>query len=115
MAALKTIPTVVYVVTQNGTLYAISGAAPTGGQGSATICTIIPNASNTKTGTSLLSGRHPADCLKIGGHDCLAIKPYVSILGTPAINATVGTTTTGTLYAVVETQDCLSPCQITNW
>jgi len=41
---------VVYVVTQSGTLYAINGASPQGTHGYQTSCAIIPNASNNSSG-----------------------------------------------------------------
>lgn len=94
---------VVYVVTQNDTLYALQGdptdtlKAP---------CSIL----NGTSGTSLLSflptGQYPAECDKIGGKGCLTVKPSVGILGTPVIN--IGST--GTIYLVTETQNCQAPC-----
>jgi hypothetical protein len=81
--------TIVYVVTQNDTLYAISGASTN----VAPICTILGQVS--------LSGylsQHPVDCNYIGGKQCQTISPYVGILGTPVINS-------GVLYLVTETQD----------
>jgi len=68
-------PSVAYVVTQNGTVYAINGTPPTSG----TTCQVI-------TQTGLLSGRYPADCHNITG-GCKTISPSVAILGTPVINA----------------------------
>lgn len=113
----KNYASVAYVVTQAGTLYAISGTPPSGAHGSQTTCTIIPNAANSLTGTSLLFGRYPADCHKIGGQNCQTVSPLVSILGTPVINATVvqGQPTTGTIYVIVETQDCAPGCAPSNW
>jgi hypothetical protein len=80
--------TVVYVVTQNDTVYAISGSRAN----VAPICTVL--------GSVSLSGylsQFPVECQHIGGGGCLTIAPYVGILGTPVINS-------GTLYVVSETQ-----------
>ncbi len=98
-------PSVAYVVTQNGTVYAINGTPPTSG----TTCQVI-------TQTGLLSGRYPADCHNITG-GCKTISPSVAILGTPVINANPvsGQPTAGTLYAVVETQDCPGQCAVSSF
>jgi sugar lactone lactonase YvrE len=66
--------------------------------------------------TSLLSGRYPVDCHSITG-GCKNISPTVAILGTPVIDANVvqGQATTGTLYAVVETQDCPGQCAVSSF
>jgi hypothetical protein len=108
-------PIVVYAVTQNGTVYAINGSPPSGSHGSQTTCTIIPDAQGKQNGTSLLFGRHPAYCGSIGGMNCTTVAPNVGILGTPVIALTPGNPNTGTLYAVVETQDTQSPTPPSNW
>jgi hypothetical protein len=90
--------TVVYVVTQNDTVYAISGASTN----TSSPCTVL--------GSVSLSGylsQYPVDCKHIGAGGCLTIAPYVGILGTPVINA-------GTLYVVAETQD-VQTGQPNNW
>jgi hypothetical protein len=81
--------TVVYVATENDTIYAISGST----SNSAPACTILGSLS-----LSQLLGQFPVDCNYIGAANCQTVAPYVGILGTPVINA-------GTLYLVAETQN----------
>jgi hypothetical protein len=81
--------TVAYVVTENDTIYAISGA----GSNSEPLCTVLASIN-----LSSLLGRYPVDCQYIGAGQCQTIAPYVGILGTPVINGDV-------LYLVTETQD----------
>ncbi len=75
---------VVYVVTQNDSIYAFDG----------TNCALI--ASNT---TLIPSNEAPAECDKIGGGLCNTIAPSVGILGTPVIDIA-----TNTLYLITESQ-----------
>lgn len=79
--------TVVYVETQNDSMYAIDG----------TNCTIL------KGPVSLLpnaaQGEVAADCHGIGAGGCQTIQPTVGILSTPVID-----TNTGTIYAVAESE-----------
>ncbi len=91
--------TVVYVVTQNGSIYAFDGTPSTTWNYPVPSCTLLQK-------TVLNDGVHsfPANCSLIGGQDCITIAPNVGILSTPVIQAnTSGNSTTGTLYAVVET------------
>ncbi len=81
--------TVAYVVTENDTLYAISGA----NSNVEKPCAIFASIS-----LSSLLGQYPVDCQYIGAGQCQTIAPYVGILGTPVINGNV-------LYLVAETQD----------
>jgi hypothetical protein len=85
--------TVVYVVTQNDTLYAISGAT----SNAAPACTILGG----PLSLSQLLGQYPVDCSYIGGVKCKVVAPVVGILGTPVINS-------GILYLVAETQNVKS-------
>jgi hypothetical protein len=85
---------VVYVVTQNDTLYAIDG----------TNCTILNG-----SGTSLApSGQYAVDCHHIGNINspCTTIAPLVGILSTPVISFG---NHTGTIYLVAETQNAKPP------
>jgi len=112
---------VVYVVTQNDTVYAINGTA----QGTS------PTTCNATTTNQILGSQPlltyningtnttqwPVSCYFVGAGDCGAIKPYVGILGTPVIALSgVGA---GTMYLVAETQDtqpCTPPCTgPSNW
>jgi|SRR5579872_928378 len=84
---------VVYLVTQNDTVYAIDGdsAGPN--------CTVIAK-------QSLLGvNQGPAKCGDIGGKQCGTIAPIVGILGTPVID-----TTTNTIYLVSEIESTASGC-----
>ncbi|MFZ0285810.1 MAG: hypothetical protein WAL32_11325 [Terriglobales bacterium] len=81
--------TVAYVVTENDTLYAISGASSNAEKP----CTVFASIS-----LSSFLGQYPVDCRYIGAGQCQTIAPYVGILGTPVINGDV-------LYLVAETQD----------
>lgn len=90
---------VVYVVTENDTLYAIDGD-PTDGNPP---CSVIQSLSFLSTGAT--SGQYPVDCTWVGDGtvSCNStIGPYVGILGTPVMT-TDGTS--GTIYLVTETQD----------
>src|SRR5271170_2651667 len=90
---------VVYVVTQNDTLYAIDGN-PTDNPP----CQIL---NGSGSGTSLLgSGQYAVDCNHIGGGpgSCTStIGPYVGILSTPVIHINGDA---GTIYLVTEVQNC---------
>jgi hypothetical protein len=81
--------TVAYVVTENDTLYAISGAK----SNAEAPCTVFASIN-----LSSFLGQYPVDCHYIGAGQCQTIAPYVGILGTPVINGNV-------LYLVAETQD----------
>jgi len=97
-----TYPVVVYVVTMNGTVYAFDGQPPVPTSWPAGKC-----ASHTVgiVSQSVLAGANAASCANLGGKNCTVIAPNVGILGTPVISAnTNGSTTTGTLYLVVESQ-----------
>ncbi len=75
---------VVYVVTENDSVYAFDG----------TNCnSILPKM------TLLQTGEAPADCHHIGGGGCKTVAPAVGILGTPAIDLS-----TNTLYVAAESQ-----------
>jgi hypothetical protein len=109
---------VVYVVTQNDTVYAINGTpggtdpahCPAASQilGHQTLQTYNVNGTNTTL--------YQVDCNFIGDPmppHCQTIKPYVGILGTPVISLSgVGT---GTLYLVTENQDTPIGVMPTNW
>jgi hypothetical protein len=90
---------VVYVVTQNDTLYAIDGN-PTDNPP----CQIL---NGNGSGTSLLgSGQYAVDCNHIGGGpgSCTStIGPYVGILSTPVIHIDGNS---ATIYLVTEVQNC---------
>jgi hypothetical protein len=88
---------VVYVVTQNGSVYAFDGTPSTSGT-----CTKL-------NGPVPLfpagSGETAVNCANVGGMECQTIAPNVGLLGTPVISAnTSGSTTTGTIYIVAESQ-----------
>jgi hypothetical protein len=79
-----TYPAVVYVVTENDSVYAFNG----------TNCQVLLGP------VSLLqSGEAPADCHFIGGGGCKTIAPAVGVLGTPVIDPA-----TQTLYLSAESQ-----------
>ena len=105
-----TYSSVVYVVTQNDTLYAIQGDPADTFKPP---CTILNGNGN---GTSLLSflpsGQYPVDCHNIGAmaHGCGTIAPNVGILGTPVINISGSS---GTIYLVTFTQNCQGQCSPT--
>jgi hypothetical protein len=92
------VQTVAYVVTENDTLYAISGAS----SNAEAPCTVFGSIN-----LSSFLGQYPVDCQYIGYGDCQTIAPYVGILGTPVINGDV-------LYLVAETQD-VQTGQPNNW
>src|ERR1700730_16041467 len=73
---------VVYVVTQNDSVYLFSGSPPTSGN----TCTLIASAV-TGTSTGLLpTGEGAVMCSDIGDGMCAIISPTVGILGTPVID-----------------------------
>jgi hypothetical protein len=82
--------TVVYVVTENDTVYAISGST----SNTAPACTIL----GSPLSLSQFLGQYPADCNYLGAAKCTSVAPNVGILGTPVINS-------GKLYVVAETQN----------
>jgi hypothetical protein len=93
--------TVVYVVTQDGSVYAFGGTPPAPTGSTVPPCPLlagpiplVPTGSNE---TAVF-------CDNIGGTDCAAVAPNVGILGTPVIALTTKNPATGTLYAVAETQ-----------
>lgn len=90
--------TVAYVMTENDTVYAISGTSAN----AAAPCTILGSVS-----LSGFLGQYPVDCKYIGAGECKTIAPYVGILGTPVISG-------NTLYVVAETQD-VQTGQPGNW
>jgi hypothetical protein len=86
---------IVYVVTENDTVYAIDSSN----------CNVL----NTG-GTSLLVGNFTGqptmsavDCSKVGGTLCSPINPIIGILGTPVISIS-SDKTAGTLYVVAQMQ-----------
>jgi hypothetical protein len=87
---------VVYVVTENDTLYAIN-ATPQNGT-----CQILGSLPFLTAAGLPTNGQSAVPCAAIGGPDCLAIKPTVGILGTPVINISGST---GTIYLVTHTED----------
>jgi len=84
--------TIAYVVTQNDSVYAID----------ATNCTIVSGRGGQKQLIPSGSGEGAVNCHHIPGN-CL-INPTVGILGTPVIEITGTNPTTGTLYAVAESE-----------
>ena len=66
---------VVYVVTQNGSVYALNGDVPANGG-----CSVLLQ------NTTYAAGQYPVDCNYIGGENCATIAPFVGILSTPVIN-----------------------------
>jgi hypothetical protein len=100
---------VVYVVTENDTLYALQGD-PSDSYEPA--CSIL----NGTNGLSLLQflppNSYPVNCYNIGAmsHGCKTVAPSVGILGTPVININ-STGTSGTIYLVTATQlGCSGQC-----
>ncbi len=89
---------VVYVVTENDTVYAFD----------ARNCTLLKSASIVPAILGCTPGvtcEQPVDCKSIGAGGCLSLKPTLGILSTPVIDATPGPNgTTGTIYLVGETQ-----------
>ena len=90
-------PNVVYVVTENDTLYAIDGNPQDGNAP----CSIL---NGSGSGTSLLNflppGQFAVPCQDIS--HCETIDPKIGILGTPVVNVSGST---GTMYLVTETED----------
>lgn len=82
--------TVAYAVTQNDSVYAIDATNPTSCNVLAGPVSLLVNAAQ---------GEEAAQCNSIGGGGCQTITNNVGILGTPVID-----TTTGTLYAVAESE-----------
>ncbi|MGO9648064.1 MAG: hypothetical protein ACLPOO_08415 [Terriglobales bacterium] len=102
--SLGTYYNIVYVVTQNDTVYAIDG----------TNCNILnPGGSsllvNNFSGQPTMSA---VDCTKIGGGLCSPIYPKVGVLGTPVISIS-SDKTAGTIYVVAEMQSG-SPSNLTS-
>jgi hypothetical protein len=97
LIATGTIPNynhVVYLVTQNDSVYAIDGDSAVGSP-----CTVIAKQ------TLLKANQGPAKCGDIGGKQCGTIAPFVGILGTPVID-----TSTNTMYLVTEIESTASGC-----
>ncbi len=90
-------PSVVYVVTENDTLYAIDGNPQ---DGKAPCGILNGNGSGTSLLKFLPAGQHTVHCHDVS--DCGAIDPWIGILGTPVID-TSGST--GTMYLITETED----------
>lgn len=90
------VKTVVYVVTQNDTIYAFDGGTPT-----SKTCHQLGSL-NFFTTTTMM-GQSATDCTKVGGINCNAIKPYIGILGTPVISIDT-VNNKGTIYLVTESQ-----------
>src|SRR5579863_3370133 len=90
---------VVYVVTQNDTLYAIDGAPSSGSRA----CNVIGSVS------LLPSGHTAVNCVN-EPDNCVTIKPYIGILSTPIIHISTDAqgNNTGTIYAVTESEDSSS-------
>ncbi|HWY57824.1 MAG TPA: hypothetical protein VNZ03_25405 [Terriglobales bacterium] len=85
-----TYPFVVYVVTQNDTLYQIDGDPQHN-------CTVINKLPFLSTQGLPTYGQFPKSC-----KGCIAVSPIIGILGTPVININNGV---GTIYLVTESQD----------
>lgn len=68
---------VVYVVTQNDTLYAIDGVKT-----DSTFCKPLNGVNGTNLLTGPLSGQQPVSCSNIGDFQCGTIAPIVGVLGT---------------------------------
>jgi hypothetical protein len=92
----------VYVVTQNDTLYQIDG----------TTCAIVNQLFFLSTPGLPTNGQYAATCENIGGKDCQTINPTVGVLGTPVIGIS-SDGSSGSIYLVTETQDLPSNPQ--NW
>jgi hypothetical protein len=88
---------VVYVVTQNDTLYAVNGT-PQNGNNTCQVLASLPFLTTVRLPTY---GHQAVDCHHIGAGGCVTIDPTVGILGTPVINISG---TTGRIYLVTETQ-----------
>jgi hypothetical protein len=103
-----TYPSVIYVVTENDSIYAINGTP----QPSGNTCQIIPGLGPV----SLLNGNFQGqptmsavDCHNIGNmQNCPTIAPIVGVVGTPVIHIDT-TSNTGTLYVVAEMQSGSPP------
>jgi hypothetical protein len=93
----------VYVVTENNSLFVINGAPPSGSNSCAIVGSLSLN----------LAGQYPADCKYLGAQQCGTVSPTVGILGTPVIQTAQGSI--GTLYAVTETQDVPVGDLPSNW
>jgi hypothetical protein len=83
----------VYVVTQNSTLYVINGTPPAQGNP----CAIVSSLS------LIPAGQYPVDCQYVGAGACQTVKPIVGILSTPVIQQVPNSN--GILYTVTQTQD----------
>lgn len=101
---------VVYVVTQRATLYALDGDPSHNPP-----CQIL---NGNGDGVSMLGDdQHPVDCTHIGGPSACTnvMGPYVGILSTPVIHISGNS---GTIFLVTETQDCdpeRKDCDPENW
>jgi LysM repeat protein len=82
---------VVYVVTQNDTLYAINGDPSAN-------CAIL----GTYKFLPHLTGQTAASCKDLTTGDCKTINPSIGIMGTPVINISGNS---GTIYLVTESED----------
>jgi hypothetical protein len=92
-----TYASVVYVVTENDSVYAINGSPSAGCQVLLGPVSLLNNNFVNQPTMSAVA------CGNIGGKDCLAINPIVGVLGTPVINIDTASNT-GTLYVVAEMQ-----------
>jgi hypothetical protein len=99
----KTYDYVVYVVTQNDTLYAIDGDPDDGNPP----CTVIKSLPFLTTSGLPTYGQYPRDCA-----GCIAIGPIIGILGTPVISIS-NSNGAGTIYLVTESQD--KPSNALTW
>ncbi len=88
--------TVVYVVTQNDSIYAIDGTTCEVLNGGVPVSLLVNNFAGQPTMAA-------ASCDDVGGGGCFTIAPVVGILGTPVI-AIDTTNNVGTLYVVAETE-----------
>jgi len=93
-------PSVVYVVTQKDSVYAINGTPPSSGNTCQVLLGPVSLLNGNFSGQPTMSA---VDCANIGMGHCDTIKPMVGVLGTPVINVN-STSNTGTLYVVAEMQ-----------
>jgi len=82
---------VVYVETQNDTVYFIDGDSAN--------CAVIKQIS------LLQSQEEPVQCHDVGGKDCFTVNPIIGILGTPVID-----TSTNTMYVESWTESTAGKC-----
>jgi hypothetical protein len=101
---------VVYVVTENDTLYALQGD-PTDAYKAT--CSVLNGSSGTPLLQFLPANSYPVNCYNVGAMyptGCQTIAPSVGILGTPVINISANGTS-GTIYLVTATQQgCSGRC-----